>query len=213
MVMRPRHGQLAVALAWFLQQGCSEAVDNPAAFESELYLCDPGLAADYAARVEDCVAANSAGGRCGGVMSFRGQIEGLPVKVDCDLAPTEFSDVDADDGTRRRDDMKLFGRSPYFQFQYQWKEVGGDLEGGGGDRVLQFGAPQDEELALYDDRVRPSLRLSVGGDSRDFSLRSGTMRIDTQSPTEEVGSFDTVINPQGDWLEGCFHAVASGGDS
>jgi hypothetical protein len=192
---------------------CSEAVENPAAYDAEVYLCDAAHADVYESRIADCIASNENGAGCGGIASFRGRIEGLRVTVDSELSRAEFSDVNADDGTRRRDDMKLFGRSPYFQFQFQWKEIGGDLLGGGDDRTLEFGAPREAALALYDDRIRPSLRLSVGGESRDFSLGSGTLTIDRQTATEEIGSFEARINADGDRLEGCFYALAPRGDS
>jgi hypothetical protein len=84
--------------------------------------------------------------------------------------------------------------------------MGGDLTGGADGRTLQFGVPRGDEGVLEDDRVRVSIRMTVGGESKAFRPQSGEITSERQRLDEHAATFNADFGDSGDYLAGCFHA-------
>lgn len=200
---RPRLAGCACLFAFVL--GCSVAVENPPAYETERFLCTGEHADAWQAELDRCREAFETDESCGGVISFRGRIEGKDVTVDSRITGNEFIDWLPADGVHLRDHVMLYGSSPYFHFSFQWRELGGDLLGGAEGRELGFGAASEPFGMLEDDLARSSLRMTVGADSRSFPFRGGSLSIERQRTHEEAATFEAEF-AAGDSLSGCFHA-------
>jgi hypothetical protein len=203
---RARPGACAALFAFAL--GCSVAVENPPAFEAERFLCLAEHADEWQAEVDRCREAFERDASCGGVISFSGRIEGKDVAVDTRITGNEFIDWQKADGVQVRQQIMLYGRSPYFYFSFQWRELGGDLIGGADGRELGVGTSTQPDEVLDDDLVRPSLRMTVGAESRAFAFRDGSLSIERQALEEESATFDAELADEGDSLSGCFLAFA-----
>jgi hypothetical protein len=187
----------------FMLVACALPVENPPAYDAELNLCAADQADAWRSRVERCRDAYERDKSCGGVMSFAGRLEGEQITVDSELHATEFSDQINADGSELRVDVKLYGRSPYFAFSFEWRGVGGDLAGETIERRLRF----DSALESLDDEVvRGALRMTVGGASKAFAPRAGTLTVVRQTLGEEIATFRADFGSAGDSLKGCFHA-------
>jgi hypothetical protein len=188
--------------------GCAEPFDTPTAYEGETYLCDAAHAALLAEEIADCRAQRAKDRRaCGGVVSFRGQLQGQDVTVSAQLSSMLFANErNATATLRERYDAS--GDSPYFSFTLQAKEVGFAIDAGDIDQDLKVGA-SDPLAPLTDTLVDMSMRISAGGDSQDLHARSGTLTLDTQQLDEASGSFSLTLGSDREKLEGCFHFLAT----
>jgi hypothetical protein len=205
MIIEPRRRLTACACLSLLALGCSVSVENPPAFEAERFLCAAEYADQWQAELDDCREAYEDDQSCGGLISFSGTLEGKDVTVDSRITGNEFIDRVMIEGGEIREQIALYGKSPYFHFSFQWRELGGDLLGGADDRELGFGGSPDPLDVLGDDLARSSLRMTVGADSRAFAFRSGSLSIELQRPEEQSATFDAEL-AAGDSLSGCFHA-------
>jgi hypothetical protein len=197
-----RQGPLAFA-AVLAFTGCSAAVENPPAYSSERNLCAAKHASAWDAKIARCRAAYDRDKSCGGLMSFAGRLEGEQITVSSELGATEFADrIDAD-GSTVRVEVKLYGRSPYFAFDFEWRGLGGAVTDEDTERELRFESALE---STDDDIVRGALRLSVAGESRAFAPRAGTLKVTRQAAEEQVATFDVAIGGSGDHLSGCFDA-------
>lgn len=198
--MRPA---LAAVIAGLLFAGCLSPVDITTAYESEVYLCDDDAA--YAARVADCLARREAGGDCSGVLSFEGAIDGVDVVVDTDLSEVTTTSIRLPDLTLARDNIDLYGDSPYFSFRISIGSLGDDDSRPDGPVVQDFGESPECETGALDNEVRFSVRVIAAGGSTDDDLSMGAMVITRQTPDEHVVTFDGAYR-DGSTLRGCFTA-------
>lgn len=199
----------ALGLSWAHGlAGCAVPVENSAAYDSERFLCAAEHSGEWQAEVDRCRAGYELDKSCGGVISFSGRLEGELLTVDAALGANEFLDLVNADGSEVRQDIKLYGRSPYFLFVLRWKELGGDLLGGAEERSLSIGGSSGPIAGLDDDVAVASLRLTVGGDSRSFLSHAGDLTIERQAPDEQAATFSADFGTTGDHLDGCFHAFA-----
>lgn len=184
-----------------LLQGCLSPVDIGSAYDDEAYLCDDD--ALYAERVAACRAINDSGGHCSGVLSFEGIIDEVAVVVDAELAQVNTTTTRLPDLTLQRDNLELYGDSPYFSFRLLMAGVGGPDTRADGPVTVDF-APSPECMdGTEDGIVSVSLRIIAGGGSQESDLTTGSLTITRQTPDEHVGTFQgAYIN--GDPLQGCF---------
>jgi hypothetical protein len=189
--------------------GCAMPVENPSVYDAQRFLCAEEHDGALRDAIEDCRNDFERDESCAGVLSFAGELEGEPITVESRLLSSEFIDQRLDgEGSEIRQELKLSGRSPYFHFTLSWLDLGGDLTGGADERTLRFGAAPDPDEAFQDDRVRASLRMTVGGESRAFTPREGELTTERQRLDEHSAEFSADFAP-GEYLEGCFHAFAS----
>lgn len=192
---------VASVAAALLLGGCLSPVDITTAYESEVYLCDDDAA--YAARVADCVARREAGESCSGVLSFEGTIDGVEVVVDTDLTEVTTSSLRFPDLSLARDNIDLYGDSPYFSFRVSIASVGGPDSRPDGEVVQAFGRSPACEDGSLDDVVRFSVRVIAAGGSTDDDLTTGALTMLRQTTDEHVGAFDGAYR-DGSPLRGCF---------
>jgi hypothetical protein len=200
-------------LALTLGAGCAQPMLTPSAYASERDLCAPGQEAALAAELEACRAARAAGEPCGGVVSFHGTLEGQPVVVDAHLDGTTLTQArEPDSGDRVLEEARTHGRSPYFQFVFDMKSVGGRMAEGAArparTLLVQPGA-EDLDGNLEDAAMELSLRLAVGSESVDLmGQQGGSVTVASEGLHALSGTFDSGFGTAGDRVAGCFHLLA-----
>jgi hypothetical protein len=95
--------------------GCVAPLEAPSAFDDQQYLCDPGHADAWRARIESCRDAFAADGSCLGVISLRGILDNENVVMDSPVTRLVITDTPNRDGVVVRDYF-VSGRAPYFDF-------------------------------------------------------------------------------------------------
>lgn len=196
-------GLAACVTSSLLVAGCLSPVDITTAYQSEEYLCDDDEA--YAARVEECRARRADGEACSGVFSFEGVIEGVDVVVDTDLSEVITTSIRFPDLSLARDNVELFGDSPYFSFVVSLGSLGGpDTRPDGDVEQALFRSPICED-GTVDDQVKLSFRIIAAGSSTDDDLSMGSVVISRQTPDEHAGRFVGTFR-NGSPLRGCFTA-------
>jgi len=183
--------------------GCLSPVDITTAYQSEVYLCDDDAA--YAARVADCRARREAGEDCSGVFSIEGIIDGVDVVVDTDLIEVTTTSIRHPDLSLSRDNIDLYGNSPYFSFRISIGSLGGPDSRPDGPVTQELGRSPECETGVSDDEVRFSVRIIAGGGSTDDDLSMGSMTVTRQTTDEHVATFDGSQR-DGSTLRGCFTA-------
>jgi hypothetical protein len=182
---------------------CALPVETPQPYATEQNLCAAEQAEEWQAQVARCRQQFDLAKSCGGVISFSGSLEGEDVTVDSELSGTEFADLSKADASKVRVDINLYGRSPYFGFNFIWRAVGGKISGERLERTLRLEPAFD---SLDDEFVRGAFRVNVGGESKAFAARTGMLVITRQHRDEEVATFQATFGTAGDELSGCFHA-------
>jgi hypothetical protein len=188
--------------------GCAVAVENPPAYDAERYLCAAERSSEWDDRLERCREDFESDRGCGGLISFEGRLQNEALTVDSELGANEFNDRLTVEGVEVREQVKLHGRSPYFVFAFELRGIGGELSDDGEQRSLSFGSGDARFEPLDDDVVRGALRMTVGGETKAFAPRGGSLTIERQEHYEQVGSFTADFATEGDRLSGCFHAFA-----
>jgi hypothetical protein len=204
--MNPR--RLTAVACLLTAAGCVAPVETEPAYASEHFLCGPESEQQWMDEVEDCRVRYEDDESCAGVISFEGLLEDIPVALDGEVSKAEFVDAIDGDGAALRDAVKIYGRTPYFLFTLQLKEIGGETLDAQ-ERTLRVGRADGPLEELTDETVRPSLRMSVAGDSADLAGRSGELVIERQSASEQAGTFALRFGSAGDELDGCFHVFAT----
>ncbi|HEX6838203.1 MAG TPA: hypothetical protein VF334_16620, partial [Polyangia bacterium] len=189
--------------------GCVDHFSTPSAYNSQIFLCDDAHAAEFAARVQTCAA--NAG--CGGVFSMQGKLQSEPMTVDTLLTDGAYSIVQAP-GTVERflDEARMSGSSPYFDFVFHLKSVGGTLDmPTTTSRTLNIngGAPALTG-SLGDTEVDVGQLLEAGGASAEEHAftDSGSVLITFQSLQELRGTFAGAFGQSDDTVTGCFDMFA-----
>ena len=70
--------------------GCLDPLDTPTAYESEPYLCGSDSQGAWTEQLEACRDAYEKDRSCAGLFSFRGQLEGTPLKVTSEISFANF---------------------------------------------------------------------------------------------------------------------------
>ena len=171
------------------------------AYDTQRGICaDPEL---FEELLEECRARWQADASCGGVLGFAGQLQGTPVIVESELLIARFAQVERlAGGAIERGNLQLTGRSPYFEYTFSLKDIGGDLLGSAS--TLEVGP----SISYDDEIVEVALRLATGAESDDIPALSGQLLTEVQGLDEHVASFVLEFEG-GDAIEGCFHALAT----
>lgn len=150
-----------------------------------------------------CRAVNDEGGHCSGVLSFEGTIDAVDVVVDTDLTQVDTTTNRLPDLSLQRNDLDLYGDSPYFSFRMLMAGVGGPDTRADGPVTVDFAPSPDCEDGSEDGIVRFSLRIIAGGGSQEADLTTGSLTITRQTPEEHIGTFEGTYR-NGEPLHGCF---------
>ena len=189
------------AVTALLLGGCLSPVDITTAYDSEVYLCDDDAA--YAARVAECRALRDAGEDCSGVFSFEGVIDGVDVVVDANLTRVDTVSLRLPDLSLMRDNVDLYGDSPYFSFRMSIASLGDADTRPDGDVTQEFGRSPVCEDGSLDGEVRFSIRITAAGGSADDDLTTGSITMTRQTTDEHIGAFEGAYR-DGSPLRGCF---------
>lgn len=186
-----------------LSLGCIEPFETPSEYNSQRFLCSEEHASTYQDLIDECASDAS----CGGVLSFDGKLEGVPVTVESLQSSTVFRRVRVGDASELfLDRVDTFGASPYFNLGLQLKSIGGSAEEEAPAREMTVDRGADSADAPYADTLlRMELRLTSGGESVDLTAeKGGAVTISTQTPDELSGSFEGSFGSKTDRVEGCF---------
>lgn len=201
--------RLALALVPFASVACIEPFETPAEYDSQRYLCSDEHQDAWAEAIDDCLAEPA----CGGVVSFQGRLEGVPVTVESVQNNTIFRRIrlaDGDEVVLER--MDTFGASPYFTFGFKMKSIGGSATEESTDtrQMLVDPAAERADDARNDDALTIDLRLTGGNESVELSgLKGGKVELTKQGPSEIHGTFSSSFGKASDRVEGCFALFAT----
>lgn len=185
--------------------GCTSGFDTESGFAQEDYLCDAESAAEWQAAVDTCRDAFEDDQSCLGVISFRGQLQGVDVVMDAELEATNFQNLIRTSFTLTRVQVALVGFAPYFGFELTIDSIGGPIPDDT-SWPLMVGATPDDALRYDDSFAHAAMRLSAGSDSSDLNFVSGTVDVELQTVNTIAGRFSLVGFREGNTIEGCFHA-------
>src|SRR5690348_5184392 len=111
-------------LLMFLASGCVGKFNTPSAYMSQEYLCDPAHAAQFQSLFAGC----DSGMACAGVFSLTGKLQGDPVTMGGTLTAGQYFVVQMPGSmTQQRDQAKMSGASPYFDFIFHLVSLGGNV--------------------------------------------------------------------------------------
>jgi hypothetical protein len=188
--------------------GCVQPFETPSAYEAERYLCDPAAATQYAAAVSDCQTAFDQNRGCGGVISYRGKLEGRALTVDSTLGTAQFLIQPGPmAGQTSFDGLSVTGASPYFAFLWRLQSAGGDANATLATAQTYSVDERARKVmgSLSDNQVDLSMRLEGGGQSVGVQgLTGGTLTITRRSMSRVEGTFSASFTNADDKLDGCF---------
>jgi hypothetical protein len=199
--------RIPLALILFAS-GCLGNFKTPSAYQEQRFLCDDAHAADFQALVASC--RNNM--NCTGAFSMQGTMQGEPLTVESKLTDSTFTLVQAAGSTvQKLDRVTLNGASPYFDFVFHLKSVGGLVTAAGDmtQRDLTINGGSTSLMnPLDDDQVDVGQLLEAAGASADEAGRTGTgtVSITYLSTTELQGTFHGSFGDPTDVVDGCFDA-------
>jgi hypothetical protein len=185
--------------------GCLGDFRTPSAYQDQKFLCDPVNETAYRSLVDGC----RMGAACAGAFSMKGSLQGDPLTVGTTLSDAAFSVVQESGKTEQQwDKADMTGASPYFQFVFHLKSIGGVVGMGMTDqRTLKIrGGANRVPNPLADDQIDVNQALEAGNASAEEPglTDSGTVEITLLSPTEMKGSFHGNFGSTKDTVDGCF---------
>jgi len=185
--------------------GCADPLDAASATASQRNLCLDENATLFQALADECRRAWEHDLSCVGIVGFHGDLEGAPVMADSRFFGVRFVNVIRRDGSALRQQVRLDGRTPHFEFSVAFMGVGGLVADGELDRRTVLGGSAGD---LEDDKVLASLRISTVAQSKDLGAREGFLLTRTQKEGEQSGRFDVKLGQARSIgaIEGCFIA-------
>lgn len=183
--------------------GCLGDFKTPSAYQSQIYYCETANAPAFQALAQSCLGGTS----CTGAFSMRGTMQGQPLTVGTTLASATAALVQAMPGAPEYwDRLIMTGASPYFDFVFHMKSVGGNVDVDM-PRTLQLQAGAGAlPTTLDDDLTDVGQTLQVGGASTEQQglSSSGSVTFTKLTRTELDGSFHGSFGTSGDVVDGCF---------
>jgi hypothetical protein len=197
----PLAGLLMVGLAG----GCVGSFSTPSAYQDQVYLCDPDHATQFQALANSCQGGQS----CAGVLSLTGMLQEKPLTIGTTLTSGQYFLVQQPGSSVQLwDEAKLSGASPYFDFIFHLKSIGGTVgQNPGPARTLVInGVAPSLKNALDDDQVQAGQLLEVSNVSDDLPglTNSGTVVVTSISMWELKGTFHGQFGGAIDVVDGCF---------
>jgi hypothetical protein len=183
--------------------GCLGDFKTPSAYQSQTYYCQTSRAPEFQALAQSCLA----GAGCTGAFSMQGTMQGQPLTVGGTLSQSVLALVQTDPmAPEFWDRLIMNGASPYFDFVFHVKSVGGDASVDAPRMLtLQAGAGA-LATGLDDDLSDVGQTLQVGGASTEQQglSDSGTITFTKLSKPEIDGVFHGSFGAQADIVDGCF---------
>ena len=199
---------VALGLSLFAA-GCLGKFQTPSAYSEQRFLCDEPHSADFQNLVDGC----RVDGHCFGAFSMRGSLQNEPLTVESQLSDAAFGVVQPSGASEQSlDRVQMSGTSPYFQFVFHIKSVGGVVSStaDGTQRTLELNSGAARMTnPLVDDLVDVGQFLEVGGASSDQAGMNGSVVITSLSATELRGTFHGSFGSPTDVVDGCFAALPS----
>ena len=197
--------RIAVALAALssLLGGCLGDFKTPSAYQSQTYYCQTSEAPAFQALAQSCLVANT----CTGAFSLRGTMQEQPLTVGGTLSQSTVALVQtAPTAPEFWDRLVMNGASPYFDFVFHVKSVGGDASVDM-PRTLTLQAGAGSITGGLDDMLADvGQTLQVGGASTEEQglSNSGTVTFNKLTKAEIDGVFHGSFGTTNDIVDGCF---------
>jgi hypothetical protein len=186
-----------------LAAGCLGDFKTPSAYQSQTYYCQTSRAPAFQALAQSCLA----GGACTGAFSMQGTMQGQPLTVGGTLSQSVVALVQTDASAPQFwDRLIMNGASPYFEFVFHVKSVGGDVSVDMPRMLtLQAGAGA-LATGLDDDLSDVGQTLQVGGANTEQQglSNSGSISFTKLTTTEIDGVFHGSFGDSTDIVDGCF---------
>lgn len=131
--------------------GCSiEPFETPSAYDAQRYLCDD---LDLLDEEADACLEMPAEENCTGVISFQGQVQRVPIRVDTTLQRSLVHVAENTDGQQFLSRVEISGAAPYFHFDVAISSLGTDWpqHPTGTHDALTFETPNPETALELDD--------------------------------------------------------------
>jgi hypothetical protein len=161
---------------------CVEPLEAPSAYAEQRYLCTEEYAGERAALIERCREAFLRDRSCAGVVSFRGNLQSVPVVVESLAETGAFAHLDSGVPGFR---IFVTGRSPYFVYEVKVS----DLLDGPGIRRKDMGS---------------DLRLNSRQATYRGMMTTFISQVELDTPDEVKFTLSSRLSTN-DTFEGCFH--------
>ena len=195
---------VGILLLSSLAAGCLGDFKTPSAYMSQTYYCQTSRAAAFQALAQPCVN----GGSCTGAFSMQGTMQGQPLTVGGTLSQSVVALVQTDPSAPQFwDRIIMNGASPYFDFVFHAKSVGGDVSVDDTPRMLTLQAGAGGlATTLADDLADVGQTLQVGGASTEEQglTNSGSVTFTKLTTAEIDGVFHGSFGDTSDIVDGCF---------
>ncbi len=184
--------------------GCGiDPFETPSAYDQQRYLCDEPELLEAAAT--ECQAKQECPG---GFMSFQGQIQRVPIRVDSNLQRSLVRVAQGAQGVRSLSRVELSGTAPYFHFDVSVSSIGTPWpdEPTETDWEVVFGAPSEETATDFDDGVGAvQWYILAGSDTAMLASNpdAGTIHVSFVSDERVDLQFAGGIGPVDDTLDAC----------
>ncbi len=207
---------LVAIFAVALSLGCVEPFEMGSLYDQTPDLCVDQTAFQNA--LDECMAEGS---ECGGVLSYRGTIEGKPVAVNdlsLQIVEADYKLIGPPDGGDTIGPLltaiKAVGVGDFFSFSLVFRNVGMDVANSSGSQDFKMGGVSGEYESYFDDYAEPSLRVSNGKESLDFqgTKDEGFLHFETVSEDLLAGDLEVMFNTGNDSITGCFAFIPNVAD-
>ncbi|HXU74580.1 MAG TPA: hypothetical protein VN947_35035 [Polyangia bacterium] len=183
--------------------GCLGGFKTPSEYQSQTYYCTSDNAPAFDALAQSC----QSSGNCFGAFSMTGSMQGQPLTVGTTLTEATMALVQKDPSSPQFwDVMRMTGNSPYFEFVFHIKSIGGDVTAMQ-PRTLDLRAGAGALVTSLDDTfIDVGQTLQVGGANAEQQglTDSGTIAFSKMDLTEIRGIFHGAFGNSVDNVDGCF---------
>jgi hypothetical protein len=195
----------AVASLGLFLVACTERFEARSEYTKQRVLCGPASAAEWSAAVAECRQAFERDRSCLGLIGFRGELQGQAVAVQTRVERLAMIEGESDsDGVPIFAGFTAEGKSPYFAFALEAKQVGGTIDAPGGERRRYVLKDETRNADKYvDGFAELALRMTAGGESKNLRARNGEMAFENPYMDGIVGTFYGAFSTEGN-LDGCF---------
>jgi hypothetical protein len=196
--------------------GCGiDPFETPSAYDQQRYLCeDLDLLQDAADACLDMPAEEN----CTGVISFKGEIQLVPIRVDTTLQRSIVRVAQSKtDGREYLSRVEISGAAPYFHFDTAISSIGTPWPDGPTPDELTFDTPLPKKALDFEDgHGAVQWYIRAGSDTAMLSSKSpddgsGTITVSDISSERVDLQFVGDIGPAGDTIDACAIVFPQGG--
>lgn len=194
---------IAMGLLSSMGAGCLGDFKTPSAYDSQTYYCETTNAPAFQALAQSCIAGNS----CAGAFSMRGTMQSQPLTVGTTLTQSTLALVQTNPmAPQFWDRLIMNGASPYFEFVFHVKSVGGDASMNQPRTLMLQAGAGTQPNSLDDSLSDVGQTLQVGGANTEQQglTNSGTISFSKLTMGEIDGVFHGSFGDTNDVVDGCF---------